>query len=149
MKNQLKYLQKLFYDLLNDYGKVYLVVKHSERSIIGKRGFTEDEKKNGLVLVFTRNNYRNLHWSEDGCLHAQLGFGAVNRPEPCVLHADDIVAVFSPDARVKYERWDMWAGETPAARPDTTQSNGVTNMGGEIRGDEKIVSIDVFRKKKR
>jgi hypothetical protein len=50
MKNQIKYLQNLFYDLLNDYGQVYLVVKYSENTKIGNRGFTEEEKKKGLAL---------------------------------------------------------------------------------------------------
>lgn len=149
MKNQLKYLQHLFYDLLDDYGKVYLVVKHSERTIIGRRGFTDDEKKNGLVLVFTRNNVRNLEWSEDGSLRAQLGFGAGNRPESCFLHADDIIAVFSPDARVKFERWDMWSEETIAGETDTVQSSNLRDAQREMSAGEKIVSIDVFRKKKR
>ena len=47
MKNQIKYLQNLFYDLLNDYGRVYIIVKHSERTSLGKRGFSDEEKEKG------------------------------------------------------------------------------------------------------
>jgi hypothetical protein len=40
MKNQIKYLQNMFYDLLNDYSRVLIMVKYSDRTIIGNRGFT-------------------------------------------------------------------------------------------------------------
>ena len=48
MKNQIKYFQKLFHDLLNDYGRVFIIVKYSDRSAIGNRGFTDEEKEKGI-----------------------------------------------------------------------------------------------------
>jgi hypothetical protein len=140
MKNQLKYLQNLFYDLLNDFGRVYIVIKYSENTTIGNRGFTEEEKKNGLVLIFNLKNHKNLQWNEDGSIITALGFGAANRSEKCHLHADDIVSVFSPDARVKYDRWDI---------PETVgQSEAMKGSEEEKSGEEKIVSLDGFRKTK-
>ncbi|PIX89737.1 MAG: hypothetical protein COZ31_00495, partial [Nitrospirae bacterium CG_4_10_14_3_um_filter_44_29] len=64
MKNQLKYLQNLFYDMMNDYGRVFVVIKQSERTVIGNRGFTDEEKENGLVLAFNSKNYKTLQWTE-------------------------------------------------------------------------------------
>ncbi|MEW6586176.1 MAG: hypothetical protein AB1442_11275 [Nitrospirota bacterium] len=139
MKNQIKYLQNLFYDLLNDVGRVYIVIKHSENTTIGKRGFTEEEKKNGLVLVFNQTNFKNLEWTEDGSIIATLGFGEGNRPERCFINADDIISVFSPDAKVKFERWDWLDEELPKAMPPHPEK--------ETASGEKIVSLEKFRKK--
>lgn len=143
MKNQIKYLQNLFYDMINDYGRVYIVIKYSKNSIIGTRGFTEEEKKKGLVLVFNRNNHKNLQWTEDGSLIATLGFGTGNRPERCFLHYDDIVSVFSPDTKIRFERWDMWDTEE-----QTEEIKETTTKNETIDDNDKIVSLDSFRKTK-
>lgn len=105
MKEQLKYARDLFYDLLNDFGRVFVVIRHSELSDMGSRGFTEEEKESGLVLVFTAKNHRDMKWEDSG-VFVTLGFGADNRLDKCFIHGDDLLAVFSPDARIKFERWD-------------------------------------------
>ena len=126
MKNQLKYLQNLFYDMMNDYGRVFVVIKQSERTVIGNRGFTDEEKENGLVLAFNSKNYKTLQWTEDGSIVTTLGFGSNNKVENCFLHSDDIVSVYSPDAKIKFDRWDMM--ET---NPDL--------IGTKIRNDKKML----------
>jgi hypothetical protein len=143
MKNQSKYLQTLFYEILNDYGKVYLAVRHSEDTMIGVRGFTDEEKKKGLVLVFTQKNCRDLMWSDDGSIRVTLGFGAGNKPGKCFIHADDVVSVFSPDAKVKLDRWDIWDQQDAAMKSDAVPRATST----ESR-DDKVVSLDRFRKSK-
>ena len=144
MKNQIKYLQNIFYDLLNDYGRVYIIVKHSDRTTIGNRGFTEEEKEKGLILTFNNKNYKSLQWTEDGSIITSLGFGTGNKPENCFLHCDDIVAVYSPDAKVKLDRWDMLSMEDSSACSQNAQKSK------RITSDEKrkIVSLDNFRKAK-
>ena len=144
MKNQLKYLQHVFYDLLNDYGQVYIVVRYSDKTTIGSRGFTEEEKKQGLILLFNGKNHKQLDWTEDGSIITTLGFGAGNRPEKCFLHSDDIISVFSPDARVKLDRWDIWGDKTDPGR--TEEGVGVSEKKTQ---DEKIISLDRFRKTKK
>jgi len=141
MKNQVKYLQNLFYDLLNDFGRVFIIVKCSDRTTIGKRGFTEEEKEKGLVLVFNNKNYKALQWTEEGSIITTLGFGSGNRIENCFVHCDDIVAVYSPDARIKLDRWDMGDVENSSAsgRKSITKKDA-------LKG--KIVSLDRFRKVK-
>jgi hypothetical protein len=143
MKNQMRYLQNLFYDILNDYRKVYVAVRHSENTVIGMRGFSDEEKKKGLILVFNQGNYKNLAWTEDGSIKATLGFGAGNKPEKCFIHADDIVSVFSPDAKIKLDRWDAWEQREPAMKSSSASKSGDKNLG-----NEKIVSLDRFRKRK-
>jgi hypothetical protein len=141
MKSQIKYLQNLFYDLLNDYGEVFILVKHSNNSTIGNRGFTEEEKKKGMVLLFNNRNYKNLQWTEDGSIMTTLGFGVNNRPEKCFLHFDDIVSLFSPCAKVRFNRWDVWNIENDS---ETSKESEVPEEEKSYK--EKIVSLDSFRK---
>jgi hypothetical protein len=143
MTNQIKYLRNLFYDLLNDYGRALVVVKYSDQTIIGARGFTEEEKEKGLILVFNSRNHKNLQWTEDGGIVAALGFGANNRIENCFIHNEDIVSVFSPDAKVKFDRWDIGdAKETP------DESKRSREPEKEKSAEEKIISLDNFKKSK-
>ena len=138
MKNQIKYLQNLFYDILSDYGRVFMVVKYSDRTTIGNRGFTDEEKEKGIILVFNHKNHRAIQWTEDGSILATLAFGANNKQEKCFLHCDDVVALYSPDAKLKFERWDLWDMEDSFKESKTLKN--------ENSPDSKIVSLDKFRK---
>jgi hypothetical protein len=143
MKNQIKYLQNLFYNLLNDYGRAFMLVKYSDRTIIGNRGFTDEEKEGGLILVLNNRNHRNLQWTEDGSIAATLSFGVNNKMENCFLHHEDIVAVFSPDAKVKLDRWDVLD-----IKESLTESKKSIEPGKEKSEEKRIVSLDNFRKTK-
>jgi hypothetical protein len=119
------------------------VVKHSERTIIGNRGFTDEEKEKGLILLFNNRNHRNLQWTEDGSIVAALTFGVNNRIENCFLHHEDIVAVFSPDAEVKFDRWDM-----VEVKETTEESEQSMEHKKETCNEKRIISLDNFRKTK-
>ena len=142
MKNQIKYLKNLFYELFNDYGRVYIIIKYSNLTTIGNRGFTAEEKEKGLVLVFTHNNHRRLHWTEDGNIIVAVSFGNDNRLENCFIHHDDIMALYSPDAMVKYDRWDILNIEEA-----TKQQKDMKNIGKDERHKSKIVSLEKYRNK--
>lgn len=135
MKKQVKYLQKLFYDIWNDFGSVYLIVQHSGRTSIGKRGFTDEEKKQGLILVFNNKTNNTLDWDEEGNLTCVLAFGA--RKEDLSIHHDDLLGLFSPEAGVQFLRSDM--GKGPEAAPETDAGQGDARQ---------VVSISSFRKRK-
>lgn len=143
MKNQIRYLQELFYNILNDYGKVYILVKYSENTVIGKRGFTDEEKNQGLILVFNQRNHKNLQWENDGSIVATLGFGMNNRQENCFLHSDDIISVFSPDAKVKFERWDFLTIGENTKEPQSSEFDN-----NKKSSDKKVISLEGFRKTK-
>ena len=143
VRNPLRYLRNLFHDILNDYGRVFVVVRYSENTVIGMRGFTEEEKKQGLTLVFSRKNFKDLAWAEDGSLQATLGFGTGNRSERCFLFADDIMSVFSPDAKIKFDRWDVLDQEG-----FTEKSASAPESGGDSTRNEKVVSLERFRRLK-
>jgi len=144
VKNQIKYLKNLFYELLNDYGKVYIIVKYSDLTTIGNKGFTAEEKEKGLVLVFTNSNYRRLHWTEDGNITVTVSFGNDNRLENCFLHHDDIIALYSPDAMVKYDRWDILNIEGAIK-----QQKEMKGIGKDEIHKSKIISLEKYRNKNR
>lgn len=142
MKKQIVYLQKLFYDLWNDFGSVYLVVSHSDRTSIGKRGFSEDEKKQGLILVFNNKTNTKLNWDDEGNLTCVLAFGA--RKEEVFIHHDDLRAVFSPDAHVQFVRNDTGT-EVVEPGPELLPAEEKEPEQGDKK---QVVSIDKFRKRK-
>lgn len=135
MKKQVEYLQRLFYDIWNDFGSVYLIVKYSSRTTIGKRGFTDEEKKQGLILVFNNKTNNTLTWDAEGNLTCILAFGA--RKEDLFIHHDDLLGVFSTEAKVQFMRSD--AGEEPAAAPD--KDARAVDAG-------QVVSMSSFKKRK-
>ncbi len=136
MKKQVEYLQKLFYDIWNDFGSVYLVVKNSSRTSIGKRGFTEEEMKQGLILVFNDKTCNKLNWDDEGNVTCVLAFGA--RKEDVYVYHDDLVGVFSPEAGVQFVRNDV-GKEQPAAQPETDAAR--------VDG-KQVVSISNFKKRR-
>ncbi len=136
MKKQVAYLQKLFYDLWNDFGSVYLIVKHSGKTRIGKRGFTEEEMKRGLILVFNDKTSDTLDWDEEGNLSCELAFGA--RKEDVYIHHDDLLGVFSREAGVQFVRSDM--GREPEAAPETEAGQGER---------KQVVSMSTYKQRKK
>jgi hypothetical protein len=81
-----------FFEFLNLVGKVYILVKYSENVILGNRKFSEEEKNNGIVLVF--NTRMNFFWDDYG-INATLLFNTT--AQKCFIPIDDIVAVYSPE----------------------------------------------------
>jgi hypothetical protein len=136
MKKQVEYLQRLFYDIWNDFGSVYILVKYSVNTSIGKRGFTEEEKEKGLILVFNDKTNTRSDWDAEGNLTAILAFGA--RKEDICIHHDDLLGVFSPEAGVQFLRSDM-SKEPEAASPQTDSGHGDKNQ---------VVSMNNFKKRK-
>jgi len=135
MKKQVGYLQKLFYDIWNDFGSVYLIVKYSGRTSIGRRGFTEEEKKQGLILVFNNKTNNTLDWDEEGNLTCVLAFGA--RKEDIYIYHDDLLGLFSPEAGLQFLRSDMGKETETSPGPDAGHGD-----------DKQVVSISNFKKRK-
>ena len=131
MKKQVEYLQKLFYDLWNDFGKVYLLVRYSGNSVIGTRGFTEEEQEQGLVLVFNNKTNNRMEWDGEGNISCVLAFGT--RREEVYLHHDDLLGVFSPEAGVQFVRSDVG-------------KESKEEQGTEDSGKDRVVSMNNFRK---
>jgi hypothetical protein len=144
MKKQVEYLQRLFYDIWNDFGSVYLLVKHSDNTRIGKRGFTEQEMEKGLILVFNNKTSNKLEWDGEGNLSCILAFGASK--ENIFIHYDDLLGVFSQEAGVQFVRSD--AGKEPA---ESRETHAATARGPRTGQEEskQVVSISNFKKRKK
>jgi hypothetical protein len=71
-----------------------------------------------------------------------VSFGNDNRLENCFIHHDDIIALYSPDAMVKYDRWDILNIEEA-----TKQQKDMKNTGKDERHRSKIVSLEKYRNK--
>jgi hypothetical protein len=135
MKKQVEYLQRLFYDIWNDFGGVYLLVKYSSNTMIGKRGFTEEERKQGLALVFNNKTNTTLTWDAEGNLSCVLAFGT--RKEDVYIYHDDLLGVFSPEAGVQFLRGDV--NKEQAAEPEPKVEEG---------DKKQVVSLSSYRKQK-
>jgi hypothetical protein len=136
MKKQVAYLQKLFYDLWNDFGSAYLIVGHSDRTRIGRRGFTDKEKEQGLVLVFNNKTNNQIEWDSEGNLSCELAFGP--RREEVYIHHDDLRGVFSPVANVQFLRGD--GGKEQEATHE---------LDASAVKDKQVVSMSSYRRKRK
>jgi hypothetical protein len=93
--NSLK--RHIFFEFINIAKRAFILVRYSEDVVLGRRGFTEDEKENGIMLVF--NDRMNFQWDDYG-LTATLVFGT--SPQKCFIPADDIIAVSSPELNAQF-----------------------------------------------
>lgn len=93
--NSLK--KTIFHEMLDMAGRVFIVARYSEDVIIGDRGFTEEERKNGIVLIFNRG--MNFAWDDAG-IASTLVFGT--SPQKCFVPADDIIAIYSPELQSQF-----------------------------------------------
>lgn len=131
--NDLK--KTVFYEMLNMAGRVFILVRYSDNVIIGDRGFTLDEKGNGIVLVF--NQDMNFSWDEAG-VTASLVFGS--SPQKCFIPAEDIVMIYSPELNSQFLTALKQSEEGPLK----------DNEGGSLTKEgEKIVRIDFSKKKQK
>ncbi|HWR59091.1 MAG TPA: ClpXP protease specificity-enhancing factor SspB [Thermodesulfovibrionales bacterium] len=132
MKSRLNELKKtIFYEMLDIAGRAFVVARYSENVIIGNRGFTQEEKKNGIVLVF--NKSMNFTWDEYG-ITSNLVFGT--SPQKCFVPVDDIVAIYSPELQSQF----VTAPKPEAEAHDGEETEGTTGPN--------VVKVD-FSKKRR
>jgi hypothetical protein len=126
--NELK--KKVFHEILDIVGRVFIVARYSEHVIIGKRGFTEEEKENGLVLVF--NVHMKFVWNESG-ISSTLVFGTT--AQKCFVPAEDIVSIYSPELQCQFISAPQTSQEMPPVKDE------------EEKAGPNVVKVD-FRKKK-
>ena len=93
--NRLK--RHIFFELMGLTARVFILVKYSDSVILGNRGFLEQEKDNGIVLVF--NSGMNFIWDDYG-ITATLVFGS--SAQKCFIPIDSVISVYSPDLNVQF-----------------------------------------------
>jgi hypothetical protein len=98
IKTQVNKLKRdTFFSLLDLAGRVFILVKHSDDVVIGRRGFTAEEKEHGIILVL--NSGMHFVWDDFG-IAATLVLGNVRHK--CVIPADAVAAVYSPELGVQF-----------------------------------------------
>lgn len=139
MQANLANLKKLvFYEMLEIAGRVFIIVRYSERVRIGTRGFTEDEKKNGIVLVF--NKAMNFSWDDSG-ITAVLVFGPSQ--QKCFVPSEDIIMIYSPEINSQF----ISAQPAVAGSADKEALQPQPSEDPSALKDSNVVSIN-FKKKK-
>jgi hypothetical protein len=131
----------VFYGMLDLAGRVFIVTRHSGNVVIGNRGFTEDEKRQGIVLVF--NNRMQFSWGDSG-ISATLVFGA--SPQKCFIPAEDIIVIYSPELNAQFATGPVEETKT-AGSAKKEKEEGETPKTEKASQDSKVVKVD-FRKKK-
>ena len=135
--NNLK--KTVFYEILNMAGRVFIALRYSDNVLIGNRGFTNDEKENGIVLVF--NQRMSFAWDDSG-ISVTLVFGT--SPEKCFIPAEDIMVVYSPELRVQF----VVSPQTPDTGNKAKDIEKTSSPdAGDAPEDSKVVRVD-FKKKK-
>ncbi|MCE5312688.1 MAG: hypothetical protein LLF86_05995 [Nitrospiraceae bacterium] len=127
-----------FYQMLDMAGRVFIMVRHSPAVIIGKRGFTEQEKERGLVLVF--NPAMKFVWDDLG-IEATLAFGS--SAQKCSIPADDIIAVYSPDMNMQF----IAPGIAPEPAADSAERKTASLTPADTKA--KVVKVDFAKKEKK
>ena len=138
MDDRLNSLKRhVFYELMNIAGRVFILVRASESVVLGKRSLTPEEEENGIVLVF--NPGMKFHWDDYG-ITATLVFGSL--PEKCVIPADAIQAVYSPEVNAQF----IMAQPRDAG----AQSQPVKQSRGETLYEPpgKVIKVDFTKKNK-
>ena len=140
--------REVFSRLMEMSGRVFILVRHSEKVIIGHRGFSEDEKQKGITLVFNRN--MGFVW-DDGGISATLSFGST--AEKCVIPSSEIMAIFSPEAGIQMvfdpKKVDApHAMEDPSARVVTSkkEKDEAEKDKKAVDPEEKVIRVD-FKKR--
>lgn len=134
MDSRLNELKKtVFYEMLDIAGRAFIVARYSEALVIGNRGLTDDEMKNGIVIVF--NKRMHFSWDDYG-ISATLVFGT--SPQKCFIPADDIVAVYSPELSAQF----LAAPQLPQEKPEKD-----TLKAARTKEAENVVRIDFSKKK--
>jgi hypothetical protein len=121
--------KKVFFEMLNLTGRVFILVEDSQDVLIGKRGFLPAEKEKGLILVF--NSRMNFEWDDSG-ISAHLVFGST--PEKCFIPHDSIVSVFSPELSAQFS-------VSPQGKHTTDTKSEKSLIEKEALGDN-VVRID-------
>jgi len=143
MPSTIEELKKtIFYEMLDLAGRVFIVVRHSAEVMIGTRGFTEEERKNGIVLVFNRK--MNFSWDDRG-IATTLVFGAV--PQKCFIPAEDIVVIYSPELNAQFMAAPLPQEETSELEKNI--GDGKQERKSSLSENSKVVKVDFQKKRSR
>ena len=135
--NELK--RDVFFRLLDVVGRVFIVVEYGDDVQIGQRGFLEQEKEQGIVLVL--NSKMNFTWDEFG-IEVALVFGT--RAEKCVIPIDRVIMVYSPEAGVQFV---VRQAESDASQEDSKNKKKIKKIEKTDDEPDKVIRVDFSKGK--
>ncbi len=112
--------------------------------MLGNRGFTSEEKENGIILVF--NQKMNFSWDDYG-ITAALVFGT--SPQKCFIPADSIGSIYSPELNAQFivtpqigmpaakKQWSAGRDEESESKDSTEETS------------KNVIKVDFTKKKKK
>ncbi|MEW5745921.1 MAG: hypothetical protein AB1805_10865 [Nitrospirota bacterium] len=158
--------RQIFFEFMNLAGRAFILVRHSDEVVLGNRGFTAEEKENGIVLVF--NARMSFSWDDCG-ITATLVFGT--SPQKCFIPAANIAAVYSSELNAQFvtspctlpvpaqkarpaleskavERVHAFLREREPAAETTAEGDG---RSSEVKagGSDNVIEVDFTKKHKR
>ena len=134
--NSLK--KHVFYELLHIAGRVFILVKHSEHVVLGNRGLADDERENGIVLVF--NSSMNFQWDDYG-ITATLVFGS--SPQKCFIPVDDITAVYSSELNTQF------IALPASGKAQQFRTESAVKVEDPSASAGKVIKVDFTKKQKK
>ncbi|MCX7913943.1 MAG: hypothetical protein N2511_05095 [Thermodesulfovibrionales bacterium] len=126
----------IFFEFLNLAGRVYILVKDSQRLFSERKNFIKEDKERGIVLVF--NPGMNFVWDKEG-IKATLIFD--NHPIKCFIPPGDIILIFSPELDAQFATELSYGTKITSRQKDNCETKKVTSE------ENKIIKFD-FRKKR-
>lgn len=143
--NDLK--RHIFFDFMDKTGRAFVLVGYSENVVIGNRGFTKDERENGIILVF--NSRMNFTWDDYG-ISATLVFGT--SPQKCFIPHADISAVYSPELGAQFVTSHAQKRENVGAQGNVPEDTGALPLKKKQTAPDKsgknVISVDFTKKRK-
>lgn len=133
--NELK--KHIFYEFLNIAGRAFIIVDYSPDVILGKRGFTDEEKENGIILVF--NSKMNFLWDEMG-IHTNLIFN--NSAHKCFIPVNNISGLYSPELNAQFVMLPQLQKKNDKAK------SPVENLADTDEETKKVIIVDFKKKRK-
>jgi hypothetical protein len=140
--NSLK--KHVFFEFLNLTGRVFILVRYSDDVMLGNRGFTSEEKENGIILGFIQK--MNFLWDDYG-IAATLIFGT--SPQKCFIPADDIGSIYSPELNAQFI-------VTPQIGTAAAKKQWPAGMAAESESKDpaaetskNVIKVDFTKKKKK
>lgn len=145
MDSNLNHIKKhVFFEFMNLAGRVFVLVRYSDNVILGSRGFTAEEKENGIVLVF--NSRMNFLWDDYG-ITVTLVFGT--SPQKCFIPLDDIIAVYSPELNAQFVTSPQLPTVNSQQPAVIGQKERVKGQGTSGKGTSKnVIQVDFTKKRK-
>lgn len=134
-----KLKREVFERIMEMTGRVFILVKHSDQVRVGRRGFSEEEKQSGLVLVF--NSKMSFAWN-DGGIEGTLLFGG--KPEICHIPSECITLVYSPELGAQFYANPVRDSAEQTLKKIVAATETPTDENAEK--ETKVIKVDFSKK---